>query len=697
MNFLNPFVLLGLAAAAIPVLLHLLNLRKLKTVEFSSLKFLKELQKSKIRRLKIKQILLLILRTLIIVFAVLAFSRPVIEGNIPGFESYSKSSAVIIIDNSFSMDVSDEYGNRFTQAKKAAETIISSLHEGDEAVIIEMANTKDRRQYTFTRNIGLLRQRLNEIRIENTKANFDASLAYSSLILDDALNFSRELFVITDGQRNIFNTQDSVKFAQKNTGVYVIPIGLNSKSDIENLSIDSINVVTRIFQSGKPVEVSAQIHNHSSKDMKGVLIGLVFNKQRVAQRIIDLPAGETRTISIAAPAQQSGAISASIELETDALATDNKRYFGFIVPDNPKVAVVGNQQNRKFLELLFSGGDEAGVGISPLNPNDVSSMDLQRFDCILLAEGNYRESDFARLLQYVTRGGSLFIFANDETDPKTFDNAISQFGFGAVSAKTFGDAKPVGFTSVDKLHPLFEGVFSLDGQSNSSAESPKIMRSKAVSAGLSIIDMTNGSFLAENKIGDGKVLYCAVSPNLTWSNFPVTSLFPALLYRSVFYLSSTESLGLSAEIADGQVAVIPKKYSSNPNFKIIDPAGNEIMQQLPILPTGAVLPTADWREPGVYAVYNSQNKLVSMAAMNLPKSESYAPIKEKEELEKQLLARMDKDIKLDVISDTENLRDSIKRSRMGTELWQIFLVLAILCAAAEMIVQKASKEDLGEK
>ena len=54
MTFLNPLVLLGLAAAAIPVLLHLLNLRKLKTIEFSSLRFLKELQKTKIRRLKLR-------------------------------------------------------------------------------------------------------------------------------------------------------------------------------------------------------------------------------------------------------------------------------------------------------------------------------------------------------------------------------------------------------------------------------------------------------------------------------------------------------------------------------------------------------------------------------------------------------------------------------------------------------------------
>ena len=52
MLFLNPTILFALLAAAIPVLIHMLNLRKLKKVDFSTLKFLKEIQKSKIRKIK---------------------------------------------------------------------------------------------------------------------------------------------------------------------------------------------------------------------------------------------------------------------------------------------------------------------------------------------------------------------------------------------------------------------------------------------------------------------------------------------------------------------------------------------------------------------------------------------------------------------------------------------------------------------
>src|ERR1051326_5218888 len=70
MTFLNPLVLFGLVAAAIPVILHLLNLRKLRTIEFSTLTFLKELQQTKIRRLKLRQLLLLIVRTLLVLMII---------------------------------------------------------------------------------------------------------------------------------------------------------------------------------------------------------------------------------------------------------------------------------------------------------------------------------------------------------------------------------------------------------------------------------------------------------------------------------------------------------------------------------------------------------------------------------------------------------------------------------------------------
>ena len=111
MTFLNPLLLLGLAAAAIPLIIHLFNFRRPRKIDFSSLAFLKELQKSTMQRVRIKQILLLILRMLAIACLALAFARPTLIGGLGGaLGKRASSSMAIVIDNSRSMQLRDAQG-----------------------------------------------------------------------------------------------------------------------------------------------------------------------------------------------------------------------------------------------------------------------------------------------------------------------------------------------------------------------------------------------------------------------------------------------------------------------------------------------------------------------------------------------------------------------------------------------------------
>src|SRR5207249_2671544 len=75
-SFLNPAFLWALPAAAIPIVIHLLSRRRLPEVSFPTTQFLRDLEPQEIRRLRLREILLLILRTLAILLLVLAFARP---------------------------------------------------------------------------------------------------------------------------------------------------------------------------------------------------------------------------------------------------------------------------------------------------------------------------------------------------------------------------------------------------------------------------------------------------------------------------------------------------------------------------------------------------------------------------------------------------------------------------------------------
>jgi len=99
-TFLHPLALVGLAAAAIPALLHLLERRVPPEVEFPPLRYLSEAERQNARRLKLRHRLLLILRTALIVLIVLAAARPLFPTPASGGSLHEPTALAVILDNS---------------------------------------------------------------------------------------------------------------------------------------------------------------------------------------------------------------------------------------------------------------------------------------------------------------------------------------------------------------------------------------------------------------------------------------------------------------------------------------------------------------------------------------------------------------------------------------------------------------------
>ena len=132
MRYQNPQLLYFLFAIAIPILIHLFNFRKHKTIYFSSIRFLKEIKEENKKKSKLKNILILLSRILAISFLVLAFSRPYIP-----IKNQKKTENIFIyIDNSLSMDADFGEGNLIEIAKEKARKIIQSYPAESEFYLI---------------------------------------------------------------------------------------------------------------------------------------------------------------------------------------------------------------------------------------------------------------------------------------------------------------------------------------------------------------------------------------------------------------------------------------------------------------------------------------------------------------------------------------------------------------------------------
>ena len=133
--FLHPIYLFGLLAASLPILIHLLNRRKLNRVRFPAVRFIMLSQRRISRSYRLRHWLLLALRTLAVVFLALLLANPVFQTGAGLFAGGGQVSLVVLLDNSLSMSWSGD-GNGFRHAKEAARLLISSLQAGDRGVVM---------------------------------------------------------------------------------------------------------------------------------------------------------------------------------------------------------------------------------------------------------------------------------------------------------------------------------------------------------------------------------------------------------------------------------------------------------------------------------------------------------------------------------------------------------------------------------
>jgi hypothetical protein len=686
MTFLNPFVLFGLAAAAIPILLHLLNLRKLKTIDFSTLRFLKELQKTSIRKLKAQQIILLILRTLIVIFSVLAFSRPTIKSTLPSIGTHAKSSIIVVLDNSLSMDITDEDGNRFSKAKKLTSEILGALEEGDEMAFIPLSSLIKNRKRSFSRNFAWLKEEIDHCSVNPATASLNDGLRAAQGLLDASLHVNKEIYILTDLQQQEIHSLelDSIKLFDDKTSVFLLP-SLESKNSIDqNISIDTAIFISRVYAKDKPVELQTKLYNSSVTDAKGIIVSVLFNGERVAQRTVDIGAGSYINVSLQGIPHTTGLIKGEIQIENDVLESDNHRYFSFIISSAPKVALIGNQLETDFISLSIA--PHASI-LKSYSANQSASVHFEDFDLLILA-ATLSQTEMQRIDAYIQNGGSVLFFPSSTESIAAQQQFFSGMGLGPIIFQEFSESNPGICISADRQHPILQGVFKGFNSESGLGDSPKIMKALCTQAGQSIISMQGGSFLNEIRRGEGKVMYCAVPPSPAWSSFPFTGLMPTIIYRSAQYLSAKEVFTLEKTAGQEAIILIPTKSSASSIFTIKDPNGIESDMQAADLPGGMSLQFGKPEMTGVYGVFSKDKNPITSLIVNQSSKEGHLIYKNVQESMPALKKRLNYPESLIVLNKNESIANSVAKARIGTELWRFFILLALLCAITEMIVAK---------
>lgn len=230
-----------------------------------------------------------------------------------------------------------------------------------------------------------------------------------------------------------------------------------------------------------------------------------------------------------------------VELEDDDILTDNRRYLSLEIPSKIKTTIFyDNIQDTKFLELALKGNNNNNIEISKYNLNRISSVNLEDNNLVIIV-GSKNINSYKRLVEFVNNGGNVILFPGSSSEISDFKNLCSELNLpNPTSIIDNKSDSNIGFEFVDFQHPIFFNLF--ENKSKKEIDSPNIysyIKFQNNINGKKIITLADkSSFLTEFNFNESKILLFNSAPSIGWSNFILKGIFPPIINKSVFYLSS---------------------------------------------------------------------------------------------------------------------------------------------------------------
>jgi hypothetical protein len=711
-NFLNPIILFAAGAAVLfPLLIHLFNRQKVKKIYFSSLLFLRSLEKTRMRRVKIKEYLLLLIRSLIILLVVVAFARPAIRG---GFASkvgaHAKTSTVILLDDSYSMRYETKEGSLFDLAKKKAREIISQLKEGDEASLIPFASEPEARSEKPTYDFKSLSKQLDEILPSYQVTDVGKALKKAFEILKSSKNLNKEIYLISDmessgwsyGSWGYFTDKSFSSLESRKVKLYLLDVWTDPK---ENLCIEKIDFGNQLIEKGKPFQIKAQVANFTSQAVKNLLVGLYLDGRRVSQTDVDVERGGKATVEFMHTVENAGSHTGFFEITDDNLMIDNRRYFAFKIPEKIEVLLVGERQRDTYhLKLALNPQPEsdAGMVVSEVDRNSLAGIDFNKYKVVIFSNlSRLSDVDLTNLEGFVKRGGGVLFILGNNVDPDFYAQQIAK-RFFALDLKTpLTPTKNVGgFFTLEKIdweHPIFQVYQSVENK-----EIPQIKFSSLFelpqSENVKIISRFSlgKPALIEKSEGAGKVLLFATSLEESESDLVLHPFFVPFVNRTVEYLASdlsrlSEDFLVGSKIErelDPALIGSLRSLQGGKEIKLVDPENLETFVAPIVQKDRLIIKLQDADKPGIYEIKTKEG-VVDRFAVNIDPKDSDPQKIEKSEIEKKLEGSS-----LFYIKPNDDIEKAILSSRYGKELWKPFLWIAFGLLALEMYLARSRKKDI---
>lgn len=698
MSFLNPFLLLGLLAIAIPLIIHLIQLRKPKKVRFSTLAFFQSLQESTLRHIRIKQWLLLAIRTLALLLLALALARPLLPAGSGSVSVQKQPAAVgILLDNSPGMGQVDQFGPYINQSKRIANEIISQ-GRGEDRFFIDVTNGASL-ELPGLGGSGAS-ARIDEIRPENL-GNFTLENLRSLIYrLEQAPQPVKYLYLLTDGQATQFaDLQDHTEEMFEGS-VRVITVGEAPQPNSAIVAVELENG----GGGGDTGLLRVFVRNFGESPLQNQFLSLVQDQQVVGQHAVDLGPGEEGSFLLDMVLSEESSVVGRLLLEGDEMTFDNTRFVSLRRPVSRRVLLAeeessGSSGFPSYLPAVMEASLDGNQSIEWVRGDLDQVTDPEGWDAVVL-DGIARIPDYIQdeLIRFVQEGGGLFFLPSADGDLNSYNRFLERGAVGRFSGilGSYGSFQAVTRLSpIREGHPLFEGIFETTEGEDLRINLPEIyylyqLEREQSGNALPLLETSAGyPILLEHRIGSGRFLVSSVGTDPGWSDLPVKPIFAPLFYRAVHYLAMSDGELLDEHILGNQFRF---QLSGQPGEITLEAGGQTIIPDRQVIHQGTRIDyeARDW-QPGFLTLraddYNYR------IALNQSTMESDFRTLSDQELE-QLLSPSFRDLSVRSISVSgEELTDVIQTGRFGVEIWHWFVSLALAVLIAETVISRAFRAE----
>ena len=687
MTFLSPSILWGMLAITIPIIIHLISLRHTRDTEFSTLRFIKSLKHETIRHLRIKQWLLVLLRTITILCLILMFSRPLITGTLTSkLAGDIESRAVIVVDNSASMAVHTDDGTLLDRAKSSVPAILKGL-EGMTTVELYQTNPP-RKLFSGSQEEGRsIMTRVKGIEQTNMTDNL-WTMIDSVLQMVEASEPNRECFIISDFQSAPSFTIDSLN-PNSDWKYYCI---LQPKVE-NNISISEVSVLSQIKLPNHLVKLNTRVGNGGVTDKRNIPVELYLNDERVGQIVSQFQPSKFKDFMFQVYPGKTGIINGKIVIPDDDFPMDNFRNFDLVIPNKIAVKVIGRSMEELFLlDLALSAitGETELLEIDRDLSDDVERLFLNDIDILLLHNPtNLSNSAIEDLQRFLMNGGGLIWFVGNDlnqTDPVVWPSLLK---LPELIKTRHLDGESFFSTSiVDENHSLFTDL----NINNMNEELPQVFGYNEVRLQMNhtpLIKLNNGHPLLVESKAFGSSGFVFTSPlNLRWNDLPAKGLLVPLLHRMLILLGTKEFNVQPLLVGQDKIIDI-KGENINAEWVLKTPNENEIK----LIPdyTNEKLLITQTSELGSYHVF-ADGDLFSSFSTELSPHELPSIRIEGEKLAESLGVEQAR-----IIQHTQHLGSELKEIRYGRSIWRLLLFIALSCLVIESILGRPSTERLKTK